>query len=97
MTALQKYLVSKLLKDAHYLREWKSTTGRIYYRLYDKAGNPVRAILYRTYKGIGYNIWKRDNIDRITLHLNNVRQLHGNNIIKKLYKQHQTEHEKADC
>ena len=65
----------------------KSKNGFI---LYDGKVNPTEFVSEKVKRGIdrytGSKIWKRSASGDLTLNLNMVRQLHGNCLLKKLYK-----------
>ena len=84
--ALRKLLID-LLGGQHYLKIWSSTNNSRSFKLYAGNMNPCRYVGYRTMKRIK-DILKKDKHGRYTLNLSRVRQLHGNNMVKKLYKQY---------
>lgn len=92
MTGPQKILITKLL-TGHYLVHGGKRNRKDRYYLYDEKGNVLTSIRARTFDKIDrfidpeIKIWKKTKQGIITLNLNMVRQLHGKNTIKKLYKQ----------
>lgn len=90
MTPSQKTLIKKLL-TGHFLRKMDRGKGVVYV-LYDSRTNPVEKIKPKTVERIGrfldpkLKLWKKHG-GRISLNLSTVRQLHGKNMIKQLYKQ----------
>lgn len=89
MTQSQKILVTKLL-TGHFLRKMKRR-GKEWYVLYDAKINPLEKVNTATVENIDrlmdQKLWKKDKKGTITLSLSVVRQLHGNCLIKRLYKQ----------
>ena len=99
MTGTGKLLISKLL-EGYYLRPWVRPSGSKCYRLYDTTGQPVRNVRHRTVQKITKHIsheikiWKvyvrGKKKGRMILSVPGIRKLHGNNIIKLLYKKKRT-------
>ena len=94
MTENRKDIIGLLL-IGWYLKPWKNHNGTDCFRLYDPQGVPRRNVLQSTIKNLDrfidpkIQIWKKDKRTRtMKLNLSMVRQLHGRNMIKKLYKQH---------
>lgn len=99
MTATAKYVIDKLL-DKGYLMPWRRHTGAKCFRLFDDKGIVICNVTVATVRRLDKyldpdkKLWKRDRYGRMTLNLSTVRQLHGKNTIKKMYKQKQKQDEK---
>lgn len=89
MTAEQKELINKLLSDC-FMRKTSNGHGTSIYRLYDSKVNPIKNYRLNTVNSIEakrhFKIFKKDKHGRITLHLFNVRRLHGKCYLKRAYK-----------
>lgn len=100
MTDTAKYVIGRLL-DKAYLMPWRRHTGTRCYRLFDDNGLVICNVsiaLVRSldrYLDPDKKLWKRDRYGRMTLNLSTVRQLHGKNTIKKMYKLKFTNDEKV--
>lgn len=93
VTPTRKRLV-KMLLDGHYIMSAPSPAGYPSYRVYDGNGNVVWRVRQNTVDRLDRNIhdpqiklWRIVKPGRIYLNLSSVRQLHGNNFIKRIYKQ----------
>lgn len=90
MTNSQKILITKLF-TGHYLVSYKYQ-GKKRYRLMASKHNSVASVRARTvdkldqYIDSKLKLWKKDELGRISLNLNVVRQLHGRSILKSYYK-----------
>ena len=85
MTYEQKELVFALLRGDCYLRPKKSPNGKYSFMIYSGNQKPVKYVTDNAYKAVKEYV-KKDKSGKITLNLTVVRQLHGNNHIKKQYK-----------
>lgn len=89
ITPLQKQLVTDLLKGAYLMRKFRHD-GKLMYKLYTGNMIPLRYYEEKTVERVEYlsenELFKIDNKHRITLHLGNVRRLHGGSWIKQKYK-----------
>lgn len=79
MTAAQKNIVVYLL-TGHFIR-----TRNTMYCVYDKKLNPIVNVKASNFRFL-YVLLRKDKKGDWYLNLTSVRQLHGNNAIKKLYK-----------
>lgn len=85
MTKEMKMLAFQLLTENCYLMPRKSHTGRSRYMLYKDKQVPVRYVNDAAYKKFS-DMLKVDGAGRMTFNLSLVRQQHGKNYVKKLYK-----------
>lgn len=91
MTPSQKVLVSMLL-TGHFLRLVKRQ-DKSWYVVYDAKVNPITKVRRSTVDKLDrfidpkLKLWKKGKNGDLTLNLNTVRQLHGKNTLKKMYKQ----------
>jgi len=87
MNRHQKHIATFLLLKGYYLLYRPKHGGRPGYVLYHGNQNPLH---WYAKKSVAFffldELLKVDKKDRLTLHLSNVRKLHGNNMLKKLYK-----------
>lgn len=85
MSPSQTKLIVALM-SGHFLVKSKKC-----YTLYDAKVNPLQRIRFKTVDKIDQfidpkmKLWKENKRKRITLNLNTVRQLHGKNMIKRIY------------
>lgn len=92
VTPTRRHLVSLLL-SGHYIMSAPSPSGSACYRVYDPNGNVVWRVRHATVDRLDRTInpqiklWRIVKPGRIYLNLSSVRQLHGNNFIKRIYKQ----------
>lgn len=87
MTPSVKSLLSNLIDGHHYLKDWSTVQKSRSYKLYKGNMIPCRYVGNQTVRQIR-DLLKKDKYGRYTLNLNRVRQLHGNSIIKRMYKQY---------
>lgn len=81
-------IINDLLdKKDFYILPVTNGHGRAMFKMYSGNMNPEYYIRSKTYKKIR-DLVKKDKRGRITLNLSLVRKLHGNNWIKKAYKNH---------
>ena len=85
MTKKQKDLVWLLLHDNHYMVKSINARGKEVYKVLKDRQIPVRYFTEINVKIIK-DFLKSDSKKRMTLNLSAVRQLHGKNYIKMLYK-----------
>jgi hypothetical protein len=89
MTKLQKDLIDCLLQGM-YLMQRIRNNGDKAYKLYRGNMVPVRYYTETTIRSISsstpFDLFKKDKRCRLTLHLGNVRRLHGRCWIKQRYK-----------
>ena len=85
MTKKQKDLVWLLLHDNHYMVKSINARGNEVYKVLKYRQIPVRYFTEINVKIIK-DFLKSDSKKRMTLNLSAVRQLHGKNYIKMLYK-----------
>lgn len=78
-------LFSELLKGK-YLRHTTNNKGKGQYKLYEGNQKPVRWVKNGVMRNLT-SLLKQDKKGRLTLNLSNIRQLHGNTLPKKIYKQ----------
>lgn len=92
MTKQQKDLVWLLLQDNHYMVKSINARGKEVYKIFEGRQIPVQYFTETNVKKIK-EFLKTDSKKRMTLNLSAVRQLHGKNYIKMLYKKkHQLLH-----
>jgi hypothetical protein len=85
MTDAQKHIILDLLKDkTKYIKN--NGNGRRPYKMYAANVVPLYYIKKKEFQSINF-LLKKDKKHRFTVNLSAVRQLHGNNKIKKAYKQ----------
>jgi len=91
MTRAQKHIITLLL-TGHFMRvQRRGKTNTVV--LYDKKINPVTKIRFSTFKSIEklvphtIDLLKKSKKGDISLNLSEVRKIHGNHTIKKMYKQ----------
>lgn len=87
MTDLQHDLIKRLTKEGYYLATRTAFSGKKGYMLYFGNANPEKWYPERTVRKSVYEYLKKDKFGRLTLNLNLVRQLNGNTLLKKFYKQ----------
>lgn len=86
MTSNQKDLIYDLL-DGDYLMKTKNPNGRVCYKLYYGNMNPKRYVSDLVVEaGSIWNVLKQDKKGKFTINKSKVRQLHGNSLLKKIYK-----------
>lgn len=85
MTTAQLNIIKGLLHKGRYLLPRMKHSGRQGYMLYEGNANPLYWYSCQTFNIIR-DVIKKDKDGRITLNLNDVRQLHGKSTIKILYK-----------
>lgn len=95
MTKEQKDLIWLLLQDNHYLVKTVNAKGREVYKILEKQQIPVQYFTEANVKKIK-DILKTDSRKRMTLNLTAVRQLHGKNHLKVLYKKRFTPSKHAE-
>ncbi len=90
MTKTDLHILSLLLKG-HFLRQQKRGRKTVYV-IYDEKVNPIRRVKTNFIRSMDRRVpteielWKFNRNRDITLNLSMVRRLHGNNLIKRLYK-----------
>ena len=91
MTNTEKYIVTLLLKN-HFIRAQKRGKRTVYV-VYDDRINPIVKAKHNIISSLQYKVpndielWKYNRNNDISLNLNMVRRLHGNHLIKRMYKQ----------
>jgi len=85
MTKKQKDLIWLLLQEDHYLVKSINARGKEVYKILEGRQIPVQYFTEANVKKVK-DFLKSDNKKRMTLNLSAVRQLHGKNYIKMLYK-----------
>lgn len=88
MTDQQKDLIWLLLQEDHYLVKTINARGKEVYKVLEGRQVPVQYFTQADVKKIK-DILKTDSKKRMTLNLSAVRQLHGKNYAKMLYKKRQ--------
>jgi hypothetical protein len=88
MTDQQKDLIWLLLQDDHYLIRTINSKGKEVYKVLEGRQTPVQYFTEADVKKLK-DILKSDSKKRMTLNLSAVRQLHGKNYVKMLYKKKQ--------
>jgi hypothetical protein len=88
MTDQQKDLIWLLLQDDHYLIRTINARGKEVYKVLEGRQTPVQYFSEADVKKIK-DVLKSDSRKRMTLNLSAVRQLHGKNYVKVLYKKKQ--------
>ncbi len=85
MTKQQKDLIWLLLQEDHYLVKSINAKGKEVYKILEGRQIPVQYFTEANVKKVK-DFLKSDNKKRMTLNLSAVRQLHGKNYLKMLYK-----------
>ena len=85
MNKEQKDLIWLLLQQKHYMIKTINSRGREVYKILEGRQVPVQYFTEANVKKIK-SVLKSDSKKRMTLNLNAVRQLHGKNYLKILYK-----------
>ena len=85
MTKKQKDLIWLLLQEDHYLVKSINARGKEVYKILEGRQIPVQYFTEANVKKVK-DFLKSDNKKRMTLNLSAVRQLHGKNYLKMLYK-----------
>ncbi|MEP6594697.1 MAG: hypothetical protein ABJA71_02075 [Ginsengibacter sp.] len=85
MTDQQKDLIWLLLQEDHYLVKTKNARGKEVYKVLEGRQIPVQYFTEADVKKVK-DVLKSDSKKRMTLNLSAVRQLHGKNYVKMLYK-----------
>ena len=88
MTDQQKDLIWLLLQEDHYLIKTINSKGKEVYKVLEGRQIPVQYFTEADVKKVK-DVLKSDNKKRMTLNLSAVRQLHGKNYVKMLYKKKQ--------
>ena len=88
MTDQQKDLIWLLLQEDHYLVKTINSRGKEVYKVLEGRQIPVQYFTEADVKKIR-DVLKSDSKKRMTLNLSAVRQLHGKNYVKMLYKKKQ--------
>ena len=88
MTDQQKDLIWLLLQEDHYLVKTINARGKEVYKILEGRQIPVQYFTEADVKKIK-DVLKSDSKKRMTLNLSAVRQLHGKNYVKMLYKKRQ--------
>ena len=88
MTDQQKDLIWLLLQEDHYLVKTINSRGKEVYKVLEGRQIPVQYFTEADVKKIK-DVLKSDSKKRMTLNLSAVRQLHGKNYVKMLYKKKQ--------
>lgn len=90
MTATQKEIIDMLL-EGMYLMQRVRFDGTLSYKMYKGNMVPVRYFTRTSISCIKalseHDLFKKDKKQRLTLHLGNVRRLHGRSWIKQRYYQ----------
>lgn len=73
-----------LINHEYHIRARKNFKGDNTYCVYNKSASPIISMREDDFKAVEHLTKKKDGI--ITLDLRKVRALHGNSVIKKLYK-----------
>lgn len=85
MNSKQKDLIWLLMQPDHYMIKTINANGKEVYKILEGRQIPVQYFTEITVRNIK-NYLKIDGQKRMTLNLNEVRKLHGNNYIKIIYK-----------
>jgi hypothetical protein len=85
MTKQQKDLIWLLLQENHYMVKTINAKGKEVYKILEGQQIPVQYFSEASVKKIK-DFLKSDSKKRMTLNLSAVRQLHGKNYLKMLYK-----------
>jgi hypothetical protein len=85
MNSKQKDLIWLLMQADHYIIKTINANGKEVYKILEGRQIPVQYFTEITVRNIK-NYLKIDGQKRMTLNLNEVRKLHGNNYIKIIYK-----------
>ena len=88
MTDQQKDLIWLLLQEDHYLVKTINSRGKEVYKVLEGRQIPVQYFTEADVKKVK-DVLKSDSKKRMTLNLSAVRQLHGKNYVKMLYKKKQ--------
>ena len=88
MTDQQKDLIWLLLQEDHYLVKTINSKGKEVYKVLEGRQIPVQYFTEADVKKVK-DVLKSDSKKRMTLNLSAVRQLHGKNYVKMLYKKKQ--------
>ena len=88
MTDQQKDLIWLLLQEDHYLVKTINSRGKEVYKILEGRQIPVQYFTEADVKKVK-DVLKSDSKKRMTLNLSAVRQLHGKNYVKMLYKKKQ--------
>ena len=88
MTDQQKDLIWLLLQEDHYLVKTINARGKEVYKILQGRQIPVQYFTEADVKKVK-DVLKSDSKKRMTLNLSAVRQLHGKNYVKMLYKKKQ--------
>ena len=88
MTDQQKDLIWLLLQEDHYLVKTINARGKEVYKILEGRQIPVQYFTEADVKKVK-DVLKSDSKKRMTLNLSAVRQLHGKNYVKMLYKKRQ--------
>lgn len=88
MTDQQKDLIWLLLQEDHYLIKTINARGKEVYKVLEGRQIPVQYFTEADVKKVK-DVLKSDSKKRMTLNLSAVRQLHGKNYVKMLYKKKQ--------